>query len=221
MKILKNFLICISLGLTMSQSMVYGGKNDKKFNVNIFQTERREIALTFDDAPSPRTIDFLKLLKKHEVLATFFVVGKNIKKHRDIALKIHESGHKLGNHSMNHINLKKHPDDRELIENEISPVQELIKNITGEYPKWYRAAGLGMNELSYEIMRKHNLVHCGRHIGDIGMKGSVHEKVEMIKSNIKTGSILLMHLSEQNLPLLELLIPEIKKMGYTFTFPRV
>jgi peptidoglycan-N-acetylglucosamine deacetylase len=61
------------------------------------------VALTFDDGPSPRhTPDILALLERERVRATFFVVGQAVEEHPDLARRIVEEGHELGNHSYSH-----------------------------------------------------------------------------------------------------------------------
>jgi peptidoglycan-N-acetylglucosamine deacetylase len=60
------------------------------------------IALTFDDGPSPETHAVLDILKKYQVKATFFVVGKNVKKYPQILKRIVDDGHVIGNHTFRH-----------------------------------------------------------------------------------------------------------------------
>lgn len=62
------------------------------------------IYLTFDDGPIPGLTDFiLDTLEAFEAKATFFCVGDNLKKHGNIAVKICDKGHALGNHTFNHL----------------------------------------------------------------------------------------------------------------------
>lgn len=62
-----------------------------------------EIALTFDDGPDPTTTPkILDLLKKHDIKASFFVIGKQAKAHPDLIKRILEEGHSIGLHSWNH-----------------------------------------------------------------------------------------------------------------------
>lgn len=70
----------------------------------------RRVALTFDDGPGPSTGPLLDVLARHEVLATFFVVGKNLRgaaldseaRARALALRQVRAGHQLGNHADSH-----------------------------------------------------------------------------------------------------------------------
>jgi peptidoglycan/xylan/chitin deacetylase (PgdA/CDA1 family) len=65
---------------------------------------RREIALTFDDGPHPRdTPSVLDVLDKHNLRATFFLIGKDIEKNQHLVKQIHARGHKIGIHCYRHI----------------------------------------------------------------------------------------------------------------------
>jgi len=61
--------------------------------------------LTFDDGPHPEATPFvLKELKKHNALATFFCIGKNVVSYPGIYKQIINDGHSVGNHTYNHLN---------------------------------------------------------------------------------------------------------------------
>ena len=70
------------------------------------QTAEKVVALTFDDGPSPElTPALLELLERLGVRATFFMVGRNIEAHPDIAHAVAAAGHLIGNHSYDHSRL--------------------------------------------------------------------------------------------------------------------
>lgn len=61
------------------------------------------VALTFDDGPNPAfTPRVLETLKKHQVLATFFVVAESARKYPELIKQIHDEGHQIGVHSLSH-----------------------------------------------------------------------------------------------------------------------
>ncbi|MFT3891381.1 MAG: polysaccharide deacetylase family protein [Anaerolineales bacterium] len=65
---------------------------------------RCEIALTFDDGPHPKdTPQVLERLARHEVRATFFLVGKYVEQYPHFVQQIHQAGHYLGIHCYRHI----------------------------------------------------------------------------------------------------------------------
>ena len=69
-----------------------------------FPSNKKEIFLTFDDGPTPEITQFiLSELKKYNAKATFFCIGKNIKKYPEIFSEIISDGHSVGNHTQNHL----------------------------------------------------------------------------------------------------------------------
>ena len=68
----------------------------------------KQIALTFDDGPDPKvTMQILETLNKYDAKATFFMLGSRVEYYPEIAKKVQEAGHELGNHTWNHPDLTK------------------------------------------------------------------------------------------------------------------
>ena len=64
----------------------------------------KAVYLTFDDGPIPEATPFvLDVLKCYGIHATFFMVGDNVRKHPDIFRQVVMAGHRIGNHTFNHI----------------------------------------------------------------------------------------------------------------------
>jgi peptidoglycan-N-acetylglucosamine deacetylase len=59
-------------------------------------------ALTFDDGPGPATPRLLDALAASGVRATFFLLGQNVERSREVAVRLAREGHVLGNHSWSH-----------------------------------------------------------------------------------------------------------------------
>lgn len=62
------------------------------------ETDRKIVALTFDDGPTPNTQSVLNILDGLEVKATFFVTGAEMEKYPEEGKRIALAGHELGNH---------------------------------------------------------------------------------------------------------------------------
>jgi len=75
-------------------------------------TKEKALYLTFDDGPHPEITAFvLKELKKYNALATFFCIGKNVLAYADTYKHILGDGHSVGNHTQNHLNGWRTPND--------------------------------------------------------------------------------------------------------------
>ena len=63
----------------------------------------KQIALTYDDGPNdPHTLKLLEVLARHEVQATFFMIGRYVRQRPDIVLDVARAGHVIGNHTLTH-----------------------------------------------------------------------------------------------------------------------
>lgn len=123
---------------------------------------QKEIYLTFDDGPSDKvTPKILDILKKENVPATFFIVGKHAETRKDILKRAHDEGHTLAVHSYTH-NYKEIYKSAEALVADIEKCNELICSVIGEYTYLYRFPGGSYNiapekiravkELGYECV---------------------------------------------------------------------
>ncbi|HET7113125.1 MAG TPA: glycosyltransferase [Pyrinomonadaceae bacterium] len=100
------------------------------------------LALTFDDGPDPRwTPAILDILKREQVPATFFIVGKNGQANPDLLRRIVNEGHEIGNHTFTHPNLGEMP--LRLTELELNATQRLIESETGRSTVLFRPPYFG------------------------------------------------------------------------------
>ncbi len=71
-----------------------------------FAPGSKKIALTYDDGPNdPHTLRLLEVLAKHDVRATFFMIGRYVEMRADIVREVVKAGHVVGNHTFTHPNL--------------------------------------------------------------------------------------------------------------------
>ena len=101
------------------------------------RTTEKKIALTFDDGPNPEyTPMLLTKLAEYRVPGTFFLIGRNLKKHPEIGRRIVQEGHEVGNHTYNHRTLpfSSKPD----IVNEVVSTHQLIADLLKIEPVFLR-----------------------------------------------------------------------------------
>src|SRR5271163_987472 len=95
----------------------------------------QEVALTFDDGPNdPYTQQLLELLARHQVRATFFLIGNYVRRRPEIARAVRQAGHLLGNHTMTHSALLWEWPAR--VREELAACNAAIEDATGEAVRW-------------------------------------------------------------------------------------
>ncbi|WP_378951149.1 polysaccharide deacetylase family protein [Pelosinus sp. sgz500959] len=157
------------------------------------QTNKKVVALTFDDGPySPYTEQVLDVLKEYQVPATFFVVGQNVEKYPELVQRIVNEGHQLGNHTYHHVDLLK--SDRKTIEEEIDHTNRVIKAAVGTTPHVVRPPHGFRDPVVMEIMAVRGLkvVEWSIMSRDWTNPG-VDVIVDRTVAKVKNGSIILLH----------------------------
>jgi peptidoglycan/xylan/chitin deacetylase (PgdA/CDA1 family) len=97
----------------------------------------RQLALTYDDGPNdPHTGHLLDVLAKHNVRATFFLIGRYVAQRPDLVRRHVEFGNALGNHTWDHPNLI-FSTSRSLQE-QLAKTSEAIKDACGAAPRLFR-----------------------------------------------------------------------------------
>lgn len=157
------------------------------------ETDELRIALTFDDGPNPRyTPKLLDLLASKQVPATFFLVGKRVRRHPGIARRIAEEGHEIANHGFHHIPVLLLP--LPLLEREASGTGRLLEDVTGQKPRffrppmgWFHVPGLKrLERMGYRPV-----------IGDVHPRDfarpGVDAIVQFVMTRVIPGSIVILH----------------------------
>lgn len=179
---------------------------------------RPKIAMTFDDGPNPEfTVQVLDLLKKYDVKATFFMVGSYIERYPELAKRISEDGHYLGNHSYSHPDYSK-LSDQEIL-SEIDQTQQIIKQVTGKECQYYRMPyGVGGKRV-YQLLPNLTSITWNTDTGDWYLTEPT-AIFEQIMSQLSDDMIVLLHDTNQNsVDVLAKLLPELKERGYDFVGP--
>ena len=172
------------------------------------------IFLTFDDGPIPIvTPAILEILKKFNAKATFFCVGENVIKNRNIFDKILEDGHSVGNHTFNHLNggLTKTKDY-------ISNVSECSQYVNS---KLFRPPYGRLRWLQKRFLKKHyDLIYWDVLSWDFDSNITKEKCLKNVLENSKSGSIVLFHDSIKSEPLVLYALPRVlehfSELGFTF-----
>jgi len=185
-------------------------------------TEKKEIALTFDDGPDPRyTTQIADLLRQYDARATFFVVGSRVKLHPDVVLRLVQEHHELANHTYTHPDVSHLSSER--LREEVLAAQEAIYESTGVIPRLFRPPGGHYSE---------RVVHAAKEAGCLVVMWSWHQDtrdwsdpgvgniVNKVLQNARNGDIVLFHdfggNRQQTVDALRQILPELKKRGYRF-----
>jgi peptidoglycan-N-acetylglucosamine deacetylase len=128
-----------TLGVTriLSVGTIGGGEVGLKTYPQTLQLEPGEVALTFDDGPSPgHTEKVLDALAAQCVKATFFMIGRNAAASPALAARVEKEGHTIGYHSMTHPTMRGMPFERAKadIEKGFKAVDTAVYGSAGERP---------------------------------------------------------------------------------------
>ncbi len=185
-------------------------------------TSEKIIYLTFDAGyENGYTPTILEALKKHNVSATFFLVGNYIKTSPDLVNRMVSEGHIVGNHTYSHPDMSK-ISDKESFEKELIDLEVEYEKATGKQMKKYYRPPQGIysednlelaNELGYKTFFW-SLAYVDWYEDNQPTKEEAFDK---LIGRIHPGAVVLLHsTSETNAEILDELLGEWKDMGYTF-----
>ena len=156
-------------------------------------TPQKRLALTFDDGPHPRhTLQLLDLLAAKGILATFFVVGRRIRRFRDVLKRTADAGHEIGNHGDHHLPLSILPGFA--LRREIAVTEMLIQQVTGRRPRFLRPPMGWFNDrvLAVATVMGYQPVIGSIHPQDSRQPGT-ETILRRIRRRIEPGAIIIQH----------------------------
>lgn len=177
----------------------------------------KTVALTFDDGPDPAmTSRVLDVLKRHDIKATFFVIGKKAIDNPEILVRMHDEGHIIGNHTAKHlvsftmIGKKDVMDDLRLCD-------RAINMVVGERPILFRPPFGVTNPSIAKAVKEMKRVTIGWSIRSLDTKKrrSRDEICKRVVDRLHDGAIILLHDRCHDADvLLEKIIEQIYEKGY-------
>jgi peptidoglycan/xylan/chitin deacetylase (PgdA/CDA1 family) len=151
------------------------------------------VAITFDDGPDPiYTPEILDILKEKNVVATFFLIGKHIEQYPELANRIVEEGHSIGNHTYSHKSIG--PLTARAVYQEIIKAQEVMEGITGVRPTLFRPPRGVYSSHAGKVLKDNRYTLVLWDISAVDWaEFPAKNVVSNVLSKVKPGSIILFH----------------------------
>ena len=156
-------------------------------------TNPRQLALTFDDGPNdPHTLRLLEILAKHDVRATFFLVGRYVQQRPQIVRDLVKAGHVLANHTFTHPNLIFCSALQTRIQ--LAECSRAIEDAAGLSPKLFRPPFGGRRPSTLRIAREMGLEPVMWSVTGWDWEAKPADYVEgKVTGQVKGGDIILLH----------------------------
>ena len=206
--------LCIFLLFCHFYTTTENSLNQTAGRTSVTQVEAPRVALTFDDGPNARyTPLLLEGLRKRNIHATFFLLGENILKNKELLLRMQKDGHLIGCHTWSHVQLDKISPSS--ASREILKTNSLIYHITGTYPTCLRPPyGAWKKDLELPV----TMLPVFWDVDTLDWQSQNPESIlDIVRKNVQDGSIILMHDSYDSSVRAALAITdELTEKGYDF-----
>lgn len=185
-------------------------------------TDEKVLYLTFDAGfENGNTPAILDALKKHQVPATFFVVGNFLSDNPDLIKRMVKEGHTVGNHTFSHPDMSK-ISTMESFKKEIEQVETTYEEITGEkMTRYYRPPQGKYSEENLKLAKELGYKTFFWSLAYVDWyqdkQPTKEEAFDKLLGRIHPGAIVLLHnTSSTNAQILDELLTKWEEMGYTF-----
>ena len=219
MKLERRFLTVLCCLFLLIRFLTFSSVAEVKVYRSV-ETEKKQIALTFDDGPHPRlTPKILEILARYNVSATFFMVGQNILNYPEAARAVINAGHEVGNHTFTHPHIASL--NEKAIFEEIGKCEEALEELCEYRPHLLRTpqGALTPNLERCLLEDDYILVLWSLDTRDWDNK-STATIVRAVLDGVSAGDIILMHdyigYNSKTPEALEQIIPALLSQGYEF-----
>lgn len=180
----------------------------------IKKRRQKVVYLTFDDGPIPEVTPWvLDKLDEYGIKATFFMVGDNVVRNRDLYEEVKRRGHSVGNHTMHHLQGMKVTTYRYM--HDITEANDLIDS-----PLFRPPHGLLRWKQARAIKDRYNIVMYDLVTRDYSKKLTPDQVFDNVRRYARNGSIIVFHDSltaEKNMKaVLPRAIEYLRALGYSF-----
>jgi peptidoglycan/xylan/chitin deacetylase (PgdA/CDA1 family) len=153
----------------------------------------KQLALTYDDGPNdPHTFRLLEVLAKHNVHATFFLIGRFVQQRQDIVREIVKAGHVVGNHTFTHplLTLRSSAEVRK----ELIDCRAALQDTIGEHSSLFRPPFGGRRPVVLRVARELGLQPVMWNVTGYDWTAPPAKVIERKVSNqIHGGNVILLH----------------------------
>ena len=195
----------------------------RKYDGYFVGNEREKVLyLTFDAGyENGNTAKILDALKKHNAPATFFLVGNYLNREPELVKRMVAEGHIVGNHTATHPDMSKIQSEEKFAA-ELNTLSEKYKEVTGnEMKKFYRPPQGKFSEENLKTAQKlgyktifWSLAYVDWYEND---QPPIESAMQTLTSRVHPGAIVLLHsTSSTNAEIMDDILTEWEKMGYTF-----
>ncbi|HHY14132.1 MAG TPA: polysaccharide deacetylase family protein [Thermoanaerobacterales bacterium] len=189
--------------------------NDKLIPIYRVYTPEKKIAISFDAAwGSDKTPAILNLLKKHGVKTTFFLVGFWVEDYPEMAKRIAEEGHEIGNHSSTHPTMGGLSAEKVL--EELEKAHETIKGTTGFEPCIFRPPFGDYSNTLIRTSEEYGYKVIQWDVDSLDWKNFSSEAIiDRVMSQVTNGSIVLFHNNGKHTPeAVDVILSKLISKGY-------
>jgi peptidoglycan/xylan/chitin deacetylase (PgdA/CDA1 family) len=162
-------------------------------NFNGIPEGQKILALSYDDGPNdPWTMKLLEVLDKHQVPATFFMVGQHVRARPEIARAVARAGHAVGNHCFTHPNLIFAGNAK--LRQELEETSRAIEDATGERPFLFRPPFGGRRPGTFKVVEELKMFPVMWRVTCFDWSAKSHTEIlKHARRQIAGGEVVLLH----------------------------